>query len=99
MLSPEPGCCDLYGELSSCGDFYRCDTYFMYVLRALGNIETGENCTTSNSDKHSSSRRISQPNLNDGSTNFSDSIVLGLNNPLILRGLDNIWNVWLIIYG
>ena len=58
VLSPEPGCCDLYGELSSCGDFYRCDTYFTYVLRVLGSNEMGENCTTSNSDKYSSSRRM-----------------------------------------
>ena len=93
VLSPEPGCCDRHGQLGSC-DSYRCDTYFTYILRALGSSKTGENCTTADPDNTSLHwRQTSLPNINDGRINFSDSTVLGLDNPLTLGGWDNSWNV------
>ena len=86
--TPDPhGCCDRHNT-TECSDFL-CDTYFDYCLRPLGSKEEGAGgCSYSG-------YVVSTSNRNDGFVNFSRSTVtvLGLDNPLILPGLTNNWNV------
>lgn len=92
MLSTEPGCCDRYNKFRSpCESDERCDSYFTYFVRRLGSTDRGENCTQGSS--LSEQQGISLPNVDDASIDFSNATVLGLANPLVLRGLDNRWNV------
>ena len=74
-----PGCCDRH-DRSICDGGDRCDSYFFYCLRTIGT--TGRNCSYFGS-------RVSTANMNDGEINFSQSSVLGLENPLQLQGLTN----------
>lgn len=64
----------------------RCDTFFVYCLRNT-NTTIGAGC--SNSEE----RLLSNVSQNDASLNFSQSTVLGLENPLTFQGLTNYWNV------
>lgn len=94
MLSTEPGCCDRHGEFE-CVSNKKCDSYFSYFVRRLGSTEKGENCTLAG--EASSSQKMSLPNTDDASIDFSDAIILGLENPLVFSGLDDQWNVGLSI--
>ena len=71
-------CCD-----ESCG-MPSCDNIFYYCLRSLG---------TSNKDGECSGGNRSHVNYDDAPLNFSQSTVLGLPNPLPLRGLTRNWTV------
>ena len=86
VIGQTHGCCDRHNT-TECSNFL-CDTYFDYCLRPLGSKEEGAGgCSYSG--------YIVTPtfNRNDGFINFSQSTVLGLDNPLILPGLTNDWNV------
>ena len=99
----ERGCCDRHGKLDlPCESDERCDTYFNYFVRRLGSTVSvrNETCTQSTQSATGSQassgslhQRTSQTNDNDGVIDFSSPTVLGLSNPLILRGLDNEWQV------
>ena len=76
------GCCESF-DSTSCGNDH-CDSYFTYCLRTIGS--TGRGCFYFGN-------RISDRNDNDGSLDFSQSMVLGLENPIILWGLTNTYMV------
>lgn len=86
------GCCDRHNT-TECGERFMCDTYFHYCLRPLGSDkeEGGGNCSDYGGI-------TSNTNTNDRFVNFSQSMVLGLDNPLLLPGLtkESDWNVRLI---
>ena len=77
------GCCDDFRR-TSCSDSELCDSYFIYCLQEKGSTESG--CS------HIGNQR-STHNINDGPLNFSQSMVLGLENPIILQGLTNTYMV------
>ena len=84
------GCCDLHTSkdlICSRDLLLLCDSYFYYCLRALGS--EGGHCSYFGNV-------ISNVNRNDAFIDFSQSMVLGLDNPLILPGLTNNWTVSLI---
>ena len=62
------------------------DSYFIYCLRPFG-TERQLGCLPNET------RTTSTVNDNDGDIDFSDSIVLGLSNPLNLTGLDMAYEV------
>ena len=78
-----PGCCDNF-DRTVCMGFDRCDSYFIYCLRAIGS--TGRNCSYFGT-------KVSSANTNDGPIDFSQSSVLGLENPLQLQGLTDAYTV------
>ena len=86
--SGERRCCD-GGDSSGCTEgFRRCDSRFTYCLRAFGNQSSQEGgCSDPNE------RMRSGPNWDDGSINFTQDKVLGLDNPFHLQGLSNNYTV------
>lgn len=82
-MTGQRGCCDRF-RTTDCAEF-QCDSFFFYCLRDLGNDEE-LGCSYFGN-------RTSSVNIDDGSINFSQSTVLGLENPLILMGLTDAWNV------
>ena len=77
-------CCDSLETTCSDGD--RCDSYFHYCLRPLGEVRLG--CLANER------RATSQSNMDDKSDiDFSLSTVLGLNNPQNLSGLGDAYEV------
>ena len=81
-------CCDsnLVGIGNCIGERHGCDSYFTYCLRLFGEVQlTSQRCI--------SNQVRSLSNHNDGPLNFSQSTVLGLDNPLNLTGLDVPYNV------
>ena len=82
------GCCDLYNTIE-CNSGLLCDSYFYYCLRALGS--EGEDCSYFGNV-------TSNVNCHDAFVDFSQSPVLGLDNPLILPGLTNNWNISMNIH-
>ena len=80
----ELSCCDSSDTTCSGGE--RCDSYFVYCLRPLG--EVGLGCYANET------RAISRSNENDESNiDFSLSTVLGLSNPQNLSGLGDAYEV------
>ena len=67
------GCCDQF-TATSCTNELRCDSFFTFCLES----ERG-GCL-------SGTEQRSDVNINDGFLNFSQSSVLGLENPLIISG-------------
>ena len=78
-----PGCCDFH-DRTICMGLERCDSYFFYCLRPIGS--TGRNCSYFGN-------LISASIDDDGFINFNQSSVLGLENPLELPGLTDIYAV------
>ena len=74
------GCCDRFRTIDCDGDL-QCDSYFVYCLAI------NQGCAPS------SQRITSDSNENDGPLDFSSSLVLGLDNPLILEGLEGAYEV------
>ena len=71
-------CCDDSSRNSRCTGFRQCDSYFIYCLRPLGS--EGEGCA-------GYEQRISTFNQDDSAPiDVTHSMVLGLENPLILNG-------------
>lgn len=77
------GCCDDF-ESTRCSGSLLCDSFFVYCLRTVGS--TGRGCSYFGN-------RISNVNGDDSPLNFSQSIVLGLENPITLRGLTSTYTV------
>ena len=81
-------CCDTstLGPTNDCSGG-RCDSYFIYCLRPLGDArQPPVGCS---SDEH---RSVSSVNIDDGPLDFSQSTVFGLNNPQVLSGLEDIYD-------
>ena len=76
-------CCDSYD--TTCSGNERCDSFFFYCLRPLGEDRLG--CLDNETRAESSS------NENDRPINFSRSRVLGLDNPQKFSGLRNAYKV------
>ena len=71
-------CCDSFSTRNCHGD-ERCDSYFKYCLRPFGEVQlTSQQCFFN--------QVRSSTNPDDGPLDFSQSTVLGLNNPLRLFG-------------
>ena len=78
------GCCDDF-DMSMCTGSDLCDSFFNYCLQDLGSEEI--QCSYPGS-------RNSTFNTDDSMTiDFSESTVLGLENPLILPGLTDDYHV------
>lgn len=77
-----PGCCDTHNRII-CVESDRCDSYFFYCLRTIGS--SGRNCSYFGS-------RLSTVNYQDEAVDFSQNLVLGLENPLLLRGLTDTYH-------
>ena len=81
-------CCD--GFATVCSGSNLCDSYFTYCLRPFGDIrEPPVGCTRSSNEY----RNISFINTDDRPLDFSQSTVLGLNNPQVLSGLEGPYEV------
>ena len=80
-------CCDAPAD-TRCSGRALCDSSFTYCLRGIGS--TGRNCSYFGN-------RTSNSNSDDGPINFSQSRVLGLENPVILEGLTNAYMVMSLI--
>ena len=76
-------CCDSFQ--TTCSDGARCDSYFIYCLRPLGEVRLG--CL--NNER----RAESSFNRNDGPIDFSHNKVLGLDNPQNFSGLGDVYKV------
>ena len=81
-------CCDSYD--TTCSGWERCDSYFVYCLRPLGEDRLG--CLVNETRAESSS------NENDRPINLSRSRVLGLDNPQKFSGLGDAFKVREVIY-
>ena len=82
-------CCDDFERSNQCTDGDReCDSYFIYCLRPFQTRDSREG-GCSNSDK----TVTSTVNTDDGMIDFSQSEVLGLNNPFQLQGLTEDYEV------
>ena len=78
-------CCDVNLFFPECTGFRRCDSYFTYCLRSLGS--EGQGCS-------GYEERISSRNQDDSDPiDVTQSMVLGLENPLILRGITDNYDV------
>ena len=80
-------CCD--GPLvpaTDCSFGARCDSYFIYCLRRFGELQLSTQLCRSKQVR-------SRLNSNDGPRDFSQSRVLGLDNPLNLSGFGGAYNV------
>jgi hypothetical protein len=78
-------CCDSY-DTDICMGGDRCDSYFLYCLRPLGEVDR-VGCF------NNETRDVSLHNRDDGYVDFSQSKVLGLNNPQNFSGLENAYEV------
>ena len=77
-------CCDTSRVTSDCSDERRCNSYFFYCLRPFSKVQLG--CFSNET------RNTSAANTDDGPLDFSQSTVLGLNNPQVLSGLEDIYD-------
>ena len=84
------GCCaaDEFDITSCFGNDY-CDSFFTYCLQTIGS--TGSGCTYFGS-------RTSDNNRNDASLDFSQSMVLDLENPIILQRLTDTYTVMSLVH-
>ena len=80
------GCCDNW-ESTSCTGSRMCETYFQYCLLPL------ETISTAREPVHCRVIAQSTSTENGGTIDFSQSLVLGLSNPLQLSGISNAWMV------
>ena len=81
-------CCD--GKSFVCTGSNLCDSYFIYCLRPFGDDrQPPVGCSRSSNEY----RNTSSINTDDGHLNFSEGTVLGLNNPQILSGLEDPYEV------
>ena len=80
-------CCDTLGVTNHCRGGRQCDSYFIYCLRPFGDVRQPPRGCSSNEY-----RDVSSINTDDGPLDFSQSTVLGLNNPQVLSGLEDIYN-------
>ena len=81
------GCCD-NNDATVCTGSLRCDTYFEYCLLPL------ETANTRPTRRYQCSPVATSTVLtDDGPIDFSQSVVLGLSNPLLLSKTSSTWTV------
>jgi hypothetical protein len=79
------GCCDGFGSTNCASiQFNLCDSYFNYCLRTIGSTERG--CSYFGNQRSNS-------NTGDAPLDFSQNMVLGLENPITLQGLTDTYTV------
>lgn len=88
-----PGCCDHFSNTRTCTGIERCDNTFYYCLRDFGTVSSlntagSERC--GNNDRYA---KLSGVNTDSAPLNFSQDTVLGLPNPIPLRGRTSTWAV------
>ena len=83
-------CCDGFTTVNACTGSSSCDTYFIYCLRPFGDVRQHPLGCSKSSNEY---RNISSINTDDGFLDFSQSTVLGLNNPQVLSGLEDLYRV------
>lgn len=93
-----PGCCDNFSNTRTCTGNDRCDNTFFYCLRDFGTVTSlntagSERCGTN--DKFG---KLSGINVDSAPLNFSQDNVLGLPNPIPLRGPTIPWQVSHTVY-
>ena len=81
-------CSDDDNRNDGCGGNRRSDSYFTYCLRPFDSQDS-QNGDCSDPNKRMRSSR----NLNDGSIDFTQDKVLGLDNPFHLQGFSNDYTV------
>ena len=83
-------CCD-DATATVCSGSDLCDSYFIYCLRPFGDArQPTEGCSSTNEVEY---RSMSYSNPDDGHLDFSQSTVLGLDNPQVLSGLRGAYQV------
>ena len=80
-------CCD-GDNTNRCMDWERCDSYFVYCLIPLGEVNNYNLGCFDNDVK-----TVSRSNRDDGYVDFSQSKVLDLSNPQIFPGLRDAYEV------
>ena len=80
-------CCDDFSR-TICNRNARCDSYFYFCLRDLGDRSTKSGCSYFGN-------KVTLPNINDAPLNIDASTksVLGLDNPIQLPGLEGPYTV------
>ena len=87
------GCCDDHNRVNDCDrNERRCDSYFIFCLRPFGSRQEKYDCKTLYNDT-----RMTSVNNNDGPVDFTSSTVLGLENPFLLPGLTEEYEVRYIV--
>ena len=83
-------CCDTLGPdtTNDCSGG-RCDSYFIYCLRPFGDARQPPIGCSESSNEY---RNISSVNMDDGPLDLTQSTVLGLDNPQVLSGLEDIYD-------
>ena len=82
-------CCDDFSRFSNCDGMNRqCDSYFIFCLRPFGSRRVTYDCRNLYNDT-----RMTSVNDNDGPVDFTSSTVLGLENPFLLPGLTEEYEV------
>ena len=83
------GCCDDHNRNNGdCSGNRPCDSYFIFCLRPFGSERVTYDCRTLYNDT-----KVTSVNNNDGPVDFTDEIVLGLENPFLLPGLTEEYEV------
>lgn len=88
-----PGCCDRFGNIGTCRGQDRCDFTFYYCLRPFGTATPVNTTHPTRCGSHDRFGKVSGVNVDAAELDFSKSTVLGLPNPLPLRGLTLDWMV------
>ena len=87
IIGDNPRCCDAECLATNCATREdKSDSYFVYCLRPFGEHRQ-DGCF------ENETRTTSNVNEDDGLIDFSQSIVLGLDNPQNLSGLDEAYKV------
>ena len=82
-------CCDDFSRFSRCDGNRRCDSYFIFCLRPFGSRRERYDCRTFYNDTKMTS-------VNDDDVrpiDFTDEMVLDLENPFLLPGLTEEYEV------
>ena len=82
-------CCDDFSRFSNCDRMNRqCDSYFIFCLRPFGSWRQRYDCRNLYNDS-----KVTSVNRNDGPVDFTNEMVLGIENPFLLPGLTEEYEV------
>ena len=81
-------CCDDFRRFSNCGGDRRCDSYFFFCLRPFGSERQRYDCQSFYNDT-----KMTSVNDDDRPIDFTSEMVLGLENPFLLPGLTEEYEV------
>jgi hypothetical protein len=90
----QPGCCDDFLNTRTCTGTDRCDNTFFYCLRPKGTVEPMNTASSERCGADDRLGKLSGINIDSAPLNFSQDHVLGLPNPIPLRGsVETAWEV------